>query len=251
MAGRKRARKLLKAVRLLATGLAALMLCGALVLLFVRRESAALDAADAEPSAEPVCTPRFTVAIDPGHGYPDGGATGTDTGISEDGINLAYAMALRDELSAMNIAVVLTRRDENALYADKKRDMAARRDIINSAGADAVISIHMNKFYDRSVSGPMAFYMKGSAEGERLAKCVLDGVCAAIGRPPRHVNPGEYYIIKNSEPPSVILECGFLSNPDDEALLQNREHMNAMMKGAAEGILNYIEYNADISEGVN
>ena len=130
---------------------------------------------------------------------------------------------------------------ENALNADKKKDMAARRDIINSAGAAAVISIHMNKFGDRSVSGPMAFYMKGSVEGEKLAKCVLDGVCGAIGRPLRHVNPGDYYIIKNSEPPSVILECGFLSNANDEALLQNEEHMRAMMKGAAEGILKYVE----------
>ena len=164
-----------------------------------------------------------------------------DTGIAEEGINLNYAMALRDELSALNIAAVLTREDENALNADKKKDMAARRDIINSAGAAAVISIHMNKFGDRSVSGPMAFYMKGSVEGERLAKCVLDGVCGAIGRPLRHVNPGDYYIIKNSEPPSVILECGFLSNANDEALLQNEEHMRAMMKGAAEGILKYVE----------
>ena len=57
----------------------------------------------------------------------------------------------------------------------------------------------------------------------------------------RHVNPGDYYIIKNSEPPSVILECGFLSNANDEALLQNEEHMRAMMKGAAEGILKYVE----------
>lgn len=79
--------------------------------------------------------------------------------------------------------------------------MAARRDIINSADAAAVISIHMNKFSDRSVSGPMAFYMKGSVEGERLAKCVLDGVCGAIGRPLRHVNPGDYYIIKTANRP--------------------------------------------------
>ena len=239
MARRNSARGMHKTVRLLATGLAALILCGGMVLLFVQKERAAANAAG-EPTAEPIAptpAPRFTVVIDPGHGLPDGGATG----IAEEGINLNYAMALRDELSALNIAAVLTREDENALNADKKKDMAARRDIINSAGAAAVISIHMNKFGDRSVSGPMAFYMKGSAEGERLAKCVLDGVCGAIGRPLRHVNPGDYYIIKNSEPPSVILECGFLSNANDEALLQNEEHMRAMMKGAAEGILKYVE----------
>ena len=243
MARRNSAHGMHKTVRLLATGLAALILCGGMVLLFVQKERAAANAAG-EPTAEPIAptpAPRFTVVIDPGHGLPDGGATGMDTGIAEEGINLNYATALRDELSALNIAAVLTREDENALNADKKKDMAARRDIINSAGAAAVISIHMNKFGDRSVSGPMAFYMKGSVEGKKLAKCVLDGVCGAIGRPLRHVNPGDYYIIKNSEPPSVILECGFLSNANDEALLQNEEHMRAMMKGAAEGILKYVE----------
>lgn len=243
MARRNSAHGMHKTVRLLATGLAALILCGGMVLLFVQKERAAANAAG-EPTAEPIAStpaPRFTVVIDPGHGQPDGGATGMDTGIAEEGINLNYAMALKDELSALNIAAVLTREDENALDADKKKDMAARRDIINSAGADAVISIHMNKFGDRSVSGPMAFYMKGSVEGEKLAKCVLDGVCGAIGRPLRHVNPGDYYIIKNSEPPAVILECGFLSNANDEALLQTEEHMRAMMKGAAEGILKYVE----------
>ncbi len=245
MTRRNSAHGMNKIVRLLATGLAALMLCGGPVLLFVQKERTAANAAcgpTAEP-AQPAPVPRFTVVIDPGHGQPDGGAAGMDTGVAEEGMNLNYALALREELAALNIAAVLTREDENALDADKKKDMAARRDIINSADADAVISIHMNKFGDRSVSGPMAFYMKGSVEGERLAKCVLDGVCGAIGRPLRHVNPGDYYIIKTGEPPSVILECGFLSNADDEALLQTEEHMRAMMKGAANGILSYLENN--------
>ena len=172
MARRNSAHGMHKTVRLLATGLAALILCGGMVLLFVQKERAAANA-EGEPTAEPIAptpAPRFTVVIDPGHGLPDGGATGMDTGIAEEGINLNYAMALRDELSALNIAAVLTREDENALNADKKKDMAARRDIINSADAAAVISIHMNKFSDRSVSGPMAFYMKGAVEGERLAQ---------------------------------------------------------------------------------
>ena len=169
MARRNSAHGMHKTVRMLATGLAALILCGGMVLLFVQKERAAANAG--EPTAEPIAptpAPRFTVVIDPGHGQPDGGATGMDTGIAEEGINLNYAMALRDELSALNISAVLTREDENALNADKKKDMAARRDIINSADAAAVISIHMNKFSDRSVSGPMAFYMKGSVEGKGL-----------------------------------------------------------------------------------
>ena len=110
MARRNSAHGMHKTVRLLATGLAALILCGGMVLLFVQKERAAANA-EGEPTAEPIAptpAPRFTVVIDPGHGLPDGGATGMDTGIAEEGINLNYAMALRDELSALNIAAVLT-----------------------------------------------------------------------------------------------------------------------------------------------
>lgn len=195
----------------------------------------------AAPTPAPQSTPRCIVVIDPGHGLPDGGATGSDTGIAEEGINLDYALALSDELSRLGIACVLTRADANALAADKKQDMALRVQLINSASAAAVISIHMNKFSDRTISGPMAFYYEGSAQGEALAKSVLDSVCTALGRPLRHVNPGDYYIIKNSDPPAIILECGFLSNPADEALLPTAEHMRIMMSAAAEGILDFLE----------
>lgn len=236
--------KMKKAVRLLGTGLAALLFCALIIVLFVKREKRLNTLDEPLPSPDGQLSDeeeiRFTVVLDPGHGEPDGGAVGIDTGTPEAGINLNYAKALKQQLEAMGVSVVLTREDENAISADKKEDMAARKAIMNGCNADIVVSIHMNKFRDRSVSGPMAFYIKGDDAGEALAKCVLDGVCEAIDRPLRHVNPGDYFILKHSEPPAVILECGFLSNSTDEKLLQSEEHMNKMMQGAAKGIMNYL-----------
>lgn len=233
-----------KLVRVLCTLICALAVCFSVILIHTRGSGEpSYDASQATPPPTPTQTasPRFTVAIDPGHGQPDGGAVGTDTGIAEESINLAYARALSEELASLGIASVLTRTDEAALDFSKKKDMAKRVDIINSSKADAAISIHMNKFSDRSVSGPMAFYSAASLQSEALAKSVLDSVCLAIGRPARIVNPGDYYITENSLPPTIILECGFLSNAADEALLLTDDHMRTMMRAAAQGIVTFLE----------
>ncbi len=229
-------------VRILCT-ISMVLALGAASAVLIRMHGAdtdVLEASEPSPSPPPEATPRLVVAIDPGHGLPDGGATGTDTGIAEEGINLLYALTLSEELRSLGMDAVLTRTDENALDSTKQKDMARRVDIINSCGADAAISIHMNKFKDRSVSGPMAFYDTASAESEELAKSVLDNICSAIDRPTRIVNPGDYYITKNSRVPTVILECGFLSNSADEALLTSEEYMRTMMHAAAQGIRAYL-----------
>ena len=95
-------------------------------------------------------------------------------------------------------------------------------------GVSAVVSIHMNKFGDRSIKGPMAFYMKGSAEGEALSSTVIAAVCERIGNPKRPANPGDYFVLRESVAPAVIIECGFLSNPTDEVRLQESEYQKTI-----------------------
>ena len=126
-----------------------------------------------------------------------------------------------------------------ALADAKKDDMKMRRDIMNQDGVSIVVSIHMNKFSDTSIKGPMAFYMKGSAEGERLATSIICALCDALGNPRRLANPGDYFVIRESVPPAVIVECGFLSNADDEKLLQTAEHQSKLVEGIAAGITAY------------
>ena len=101
------------------------------------------------------------MVVDPGHGGKDGGATGARTGIPEAGLNLTVSQLVQAGLESAGYQVILTRTDEDALAPDKQGDMAARKAIMNQSGVDVVVSIHMNKFSDPSVSGPMAFYMQG------------------------------------------------------------------------------------------
>ncbi len=182
----------------------------------------------------------YTVVVDAGHGGADGGAVGSKTGVVEAGLNLAVASAVRDALEEAGVAVLMTRTDENALADTKQADMQARRAIMNTEGVDLVVSVHMNRFTDPAVSGPMAFYMKGSEAGQHLAELVIASVCEAIGRPVRSANPGDYFVIRESPAPSVLVECGFLSNAEDEALLQTEEHQQKLVRGIVDGVLAYL-----------
>lgn len=190
----------------------------------------------ATPGDDP---PKLVVVVDAGHGGVDGGAVGVNTGVVEKELNLLYAYALKEELEARGMTVVLTRTGDDALASGKKADMAARRDIMNGCGADIMVSIHMNKFRDRTANGPMAFYMKGSDEGKRLATCVITAVCEALERPVRLAAAADYYVIRESDMPGVLVECGFLSNAKDEALLQTKEHMQSLVRAVADGIEAY------------
>ncbi len=201
------------------------------------------------PAETPTCRPTppakgLCIVIDAGHGNPDGGAEGV-TGAVEAGLNLSVANMLKDELTAMGHSVTMTRSDENALADTKRADMSARRDIMNAPGVDMVISVHMNKFTDSSVCGPMVFYMEGSAEGERLAKTIIDSLCEALGRPKRLANPGDYFVIRESIPVAVIVECGFLSNPNDEKLLTTEAHQRLLAKAISAGIADYINQKSE------
>ena len=183
---------------------------------------------------------KLTVVVDAGHGGGDGGAVSAD-GTAEAGLNLAVAKLVKAELEALGMNVIMTRENGDALASTKKADMAARRSIMNSPGVDCVVSIHMNKFTDCSVHGPMAFYMQGSAEGEKLAKAVIDSITAAISAPPRPANPGDYYVIRESEPVAVLVECGFLSNSRDAELLCDPAHQRTLAKAVAEGVKSYFD----------
>lgn len=204
--------------------------------------SSALPAPSTLPASEPGgLVPGYTVVVDPGHGGKDGGATGARTGIPEAGLNLTVSQLVQAGLESAGYQVILTRTDEDALAPDKQGDMAARKAIMNQSGVDVVVSIHMNKFSDPSVSGPMAFYMQGSQPGEALATQVIQAVCNAIDRPLRKANPGDYFVIRESTPPSVLVECGFLSNAQDEALLQDPAHQQKLADGIVAGIRAYLE----------
>ena len=188
--------------------------------------------------------PRWYVVLDYGHGGSDCGAIGTDTGVREADLNLAVGERVAAALEDRGCFVLRTRTGTDALADTKQNDMALRGAILCTEGADCTVSIHMNKFSDRSVKGPMCYYQAGAEAGKTLAQSVMDALCLANGRPQRLANPGNNYVTRIPDAPSVLVECGFLSNPDDEKALMDPDHQQKLAEAIADGVVEWLEANA-------
>ena len=167
-------------------------------------------------------TGNITIVIDAGHGGADGGVTGITTGTKESDINLSIAKYLMKYLQDGGYNVVMTRSDSAAVCGgikyNKREDMRVRRDIVKAAKPDLVISVHCNAYPVASVKGAQAFFA-GNSEGERYALTVQNYFNDVLNDKPRKAAVGDYYILNCSEYPSVLCECGFLSNSKEENLL--------------------------------
>ena len=164
-----------------------------------------------------------TIVIDAGHGGSDGGVSGSVSKIAESDVNLAVAKSLKNYFERSGYTVVMTRKGRDGLYSvgakNKKRsDMQARRDIINNATPDLVISIHQNFYPLESVKGAQVFYSDESENAIEIADDVQRALNSRVGND-RQIKSGDYYILKCTPYPSIIVECGFLSNPSEEKLL--------------------------------
>lgn len=164
-----------------------------------------------------------TVVVDAGHGGIDGGVVGSTSGVKESEINLAIAKSLKHFLERNGYDVVMTRENSDGLYGltsknKKLRDMEARRDIIKEAKPDLVISVHQNYYPLSSVRGAQVFYSADSEISKQIADSMQGTLNTALGND-RIAKTGDYYIVNCTDFPSVIVECGFLSNPEEEKLL--------------------------------
>lgn len=169
------------------------------------------------------------VVIDAGHGGVDNGVTGSVTGVTESSLNLLMAKQLREVFSAAGFKVVMTRKDANGLYGAaqrslKRADMLARKKIICSSSPSIVISVHMNKFSSSERRGAQVFF-SGDEASKKLAAAVQSRL-NAMPEATRSFSAlyGDYYVLKVSPCPAVLVECGFLSSPEDEALLINEKY---------------------------
>ncbi|MDP2892161.1 MAG: N-acetylmuramoyl-L-alanine amidase [Bacillota bacterium] len=182
----------------------------------------------------------FTVVIDAGHGGFDGGACGRATKVHEDGLNLDVAQKLKAELEQAGMTVIMTREDENALGSTKTEDMNRRRTIITNASSDLVLSIHMNFYPDSGCKGPAVFYMKGSELGQKAAVAVQDALNRGTGGR-RRALAENYFVLRAGEKPCIIVECGFLSNHEEEQLLINSEYRTKIARLIAKGVYDYFD----------
>ncbi len=190
--------------------------------------------------------PLHTIVIDAGHGGRDGGAIGSATGVTESELNLMYAKKLAKLCEDFGIKAVLTRSDMNGLYDEnaqnkKKSEMEKRKSIINGCGADIMVSIHMNSFPLSSSEGAQIFYAKGSENGFNLAKSVQTSVCQSFKSARDYVSVGDYYVINTAKMPAILVECGFLSNPNEERLLKSNDYCEKFCYSILAGVISYFE----------
>lgn len=187
----------------------------------------------------------FSVVCDAGHGYPDGGAVASD-GTQEKDINLAITKKLCEVLESKGINVILTRDDDNGIYDSsantirekKVSDMHKRVEIINNSDADLFLSIHMNSFTDTSAKGIHIFYGGESEKTKKLAEEIQQSIVDATGAQPHSVKEvsKDLYLMKNAKIPSILIECGFMSNPQEAKLLQNEEYQAKIAWAIADAV---------------
>ena len=180
------------------------------------------------------------IVIDPGHGGSDPGSIGV-SGTKESLINMKIALYLREFLIISGADVVLTRGDGLRLGEDYGLTKAERIDAIRSAGADMLISIHCNKFSDSAVSGVEVYYGIEDSRSSELAQIISDYMNSVLEtKRKRVIRSGEnLYVLKADNILSVLVECGYLSNKEEELLLISDEYKKRVAQSIYCGVLRF------------
>lgn len=179
------------------------------------------------------------IVIDAGHGDWDPGKVAKDGTLEKD-INLQISKYLQSYLEQSGGFVLTTRIDDTALSDKKREDLKERKNIANNEEVDLLVSIHQNSFPKESVKGAQVFYYKDSEESKKLAECVqnrlkeIDSTNNRIAKESK-----EYYILKQTKMPAIIVECGFLSNQEENNNLKNEEYQKKIAWAIYLGILDY------------
>lgn len=188
--------------------------------------------------------PTHTIVIDAGHGGKDGGATGKVSGVTESFLNLEYAKTLGAFCKEYGLKPIFTRKDMGGLYNEsasnkKKSEMENRKKIIENSNADLVVSIHMNSFPSSSARGCQVFYGEGNDSGLALAESVSTALNTHLEYAKKTPKVGDYFVLNCTQKPAVLVECGFLSNSEEESLLQDETYKNKLCYQILCGILQF------------
>lgn len=216
-----------------------LMACLLLLCFYILSREAAV--ASSEGAGQPV------ILVDSGHGGMDPGMIGAD-GLEEKGVNLSIAKKLKKALEEMGYRVVMTRETDEGLYEESSRnkkaqDLQNRIELIQQTQPALSVSIHQNSYSDASVKGPQVFYYADSMEGERLAKAIQESLNQEllVERPRQAKGNTSYYLLKRSPGILNIVECGFLTNPEEAKLLVDEEYQERVARAIAVGIAAYLK----------
>lgn len=201
------------------------------------------------PAAE-----KPVVVLDAGHGGLDSGAVGKNGTLEKD-VNLSIVKSLRDMLEMSGFEVVLTRDEDISIYDagvegirnQKLSDMDNRLEIIQSYPDSIFLCIHQNNFTDPKYFGGQMFYNNNNPDNRTLARIMQNKFAELQEGNDREIklSGDELFLLKSNPNPSLMIECGFLSNPDEEALLSSWEYQQKVAFTIYSGLLEFIEATSE------
>lgn len=193
-----------------------------------------------------VAEQKNCIVIDVGHGGFDSGKVGVNGELEKD-INLQVALKLKDTLEGKGMQVVMTREDDQGLYdADarnkKAQDLQRRCELINKENPLMTVSIHQNSYTSPQIKGAQVFYYTTSKESQTLAETVQKTLIEKVD-PQNHRQAkanDSYYLLKKTESTIIIVECGFLSNPEEAQKLTDEAYQQQIAEAVCDGIFQYL-----------
>lgn len=196
-------------------------------------------------SSDKITVRKNTVVLDAGHGGGDPGKVGVGDVVEKE-INLQIAKKVKKLLEKKKIKVIMTREEDAMLAGEestgtKVADMKERVRIINEEAPQIAVSIHQNSYQDAVVHGAQVFYYSGSSEGENAAKIMQNALLLVDEDNTRQAKANDtYYLLKRTDVPTIIVECGFLSNAEDAKNLCSEEYQDKVAEAICGGILKII-----------
>ena len=187
------------------------------------------------------------VVLDAGHGGTDSGKVGIN-GVKEKDINLTITNSVKKILEKENIQVIMTRETDEQLAQSKVEDLKYRVKIMNEVSPVLAVSIHQNSYTEEYVCGPQVFYYETSQKGKELAQTLQEALNQKldIARPREIKANNTYYILKKTQIPTVIAECGFLSNTEEAEKLISENYQEQVAEAICEGIRKYLRERASV-----
>lgn len=194
---------------------------------------------------------KGTVVLDAGHGGEDGGAVGVN-GVTEKEINLSIALELEQYLRQNNFEVIMIRDGDYAVgdqslrtIAERKRsDTKTRLQTVNEAGECIFISIHQNHFSESKYHGAQVFYSANRPESAQLAETIRRNIVESVQPENKRENKEagkNIYLMANANVPAVLVECGFLSNPQEAENLTTKTYQKDIAAAIYNGLLDYLQ----------
>ena len=192
---------------------------------------------------------QVVIVVDPGHGGEDPGKVGINDVLEKD-LNLQIAKKVKKLLEEAGIKIVMTRTNDKVPDA-KKEDLSQRVKLINDTKPTLALCIHQNSYPDAAIRGAQVFYHTVTPEAEDVASIVQEQLRTVDPTNTRQIKENDtYYMLKNTQVPTIIVECGFLTNPDEAAKLTQEDYQDQIAQAICEGVVKWLSGDGE-NDGEN